>query len=100
VYHHLVHATAPHPPPTEPVIVGPIDFTDFQQHDNIDEIFTSLDDIGEVNLPIVDKRLFENITLASVFPHKESPVPIIRAALSSELNSSFLGSSSVPKPAP
>jgi hypothetical protein len=89
IFHHPVHGSTPFPPPTEQVIAGPIDFTDFQQPENLDEIFAGLDDIGEVNLPIVDKRLFDNIALASVYPHTESPAPIIRAALSSELNSSF-----------
>jgi hypothetical protein len=37
----------------------------------------------------VDKLLFENIALASVFPHFESPAPIIRVALHKELSSSF-----------
>jgi hypothetical protein len=89
VFHHPVHGSAPFPPPTEQVIAGPIDFTDFQQPENLDEIFAGLDDLGEVNLPIVDKRLLDNIALASVYPHTESPAPIIRAALNSELNSSF-----------
>jgi hypothetical protein len=89
VFHHPVHGAAPYPPPTEQIIIGPIDFTDFLQPENIDEIFAGLEDIGEVNLPIVDMRLFDNVALASLFPHTETPAPIIRAALSSELNSSF-----------
>jgi hypothetical protein len=48
-----------------------------------------LEDIGEVNLPSVDKRLFKNIALASIYPSHDIPVPIIRAAISSELNTSF-----------
>jgi hypothetical protein len=71
------------------VIIWPINFTEFQQPKNISEIFKGLDDIGEVNLPIVDKHLFDNIALASIYPHTESPAPIIRAVISSELNSSF-----------
>jgi hypothetical protein len=59
VFHHPVHGSAPYPPPTELVIAGPIDFTEFHQPKNIDELFTGLDDIGEVNLPIVDKHRFE-----------------------------------------
>jgi hypothetical protein len=89
VYHHPVHGAAPFPPPTEQVITGPIDFTEFHQPQNIDDLFAGLDDIGEVNLPIVDKRLFDNIALASIFPLTENPAPIIRAALSSELSTSF-----------
>jgi hypothetical protein len=53
VMHHPVHGPAPFPPPAEPVQTGPIDFTDFQQPDNIDEIFQGMEDIGEVNLPVV-----------------------------------------------
>jgi hypothetical protein len=37
----------------------------------------------------VDKRLFENIALASIYPTHDIPDPIIRAAISSELNTSF-----------
>jgi hypothetical protein len=89
VMHHLVHGPAPFPPPAEPVLAGPIDFTNFQQSENIDEIFQGLDDIGEVNLPVVDHRLFDNIALASIYPHADIPAPIIRATISSELNTSF-----------
>jgi hypothetical protein len=59
VFHHPVHGSAPYPPPNELVIIGPIDFTEFHQPKNIDELFAGLDDIGEVNLPIVDKHRFE-----------------------------------------
>jgi hypothetical protein len=83
VMHHPVHGSAPLPPPLEPVLAGPIDFTDFQQPKNIDEIFQGLDDIGEVNLLVVDQRLFDNIALASIFPLTDIPAPIIRAAISS-----------------
>jgi hypothetical protein len=89
VMHHPVHGPAPLPPPLEPVLAGPIDFTDFQQSKNIDEIFQGLDDIGEVNLPVVDQRLFDNIALASTFPLTDIPAPIIRAAISSEFSMSF-----------
>jgi hypothetical protein len=89
VMHHPVHGPAPFPPPAEPVLEGPIDFTDFLQSDNIDEIFQGLDEIGEVNLPIVDHHLFDNIALASIYPHTDIPAPIIHAAISSELNTSF-----------
>jgi hypothetical protein len=88
VFHHPVHGVVP-PPPIEQVILGSIDFTDFHQPENINDIFAGLDDIGEVNLPIIDKRLFDKIALASIFPHIEASTPIIRAALSSELNTSF-----------
>jgi hypothetical protein len=37
------------------------DLTEFHQPNNIDDVFTGLDDIGEINLPIVDKCLFENM---------------------------------------
>jgi hypothetical protein len=87
--HHPVHGPAPFPPPAEPVLAGPVDFTDFQQPENIDEIFQGLEDIGEVNLPVVDSRLFDNIALASIYPHTDTPAPIIRYAISSEFNTSF-----------
>jgi hypothetical protein len=89
VMHHPVHGPAPLQPPLEPVIAGPIDFTDFRQPKNIDEIFQGLDDIGEVNLPVVDQRLFNNIALASIFPLTDIPAPIIRATISSEFSTSF-----------
>jgi hypothetical protein len=84
-----VVGAALYPLPAEPVISGSIDFTDFHQPRNIDDIFAGLDDIGEVNLPIVDKCIFDNIALALIFPHTEAPTPIIRATISSELNTSF-----------
>jgi hypothetical protein len=46
VMHHPVYGPAPFPSPTEPVYVGPIDITTFQQSKNINEIFTGLDDIS------------------------------------------------------
>jgi hypothetical protein len=56
----------------------PIDITTFQQAENINEIFNGLVDIKEVNLPAVDKHLFDNIALAaSIHPHHDIPAPII-----------------------
>jgi hypothetical protein len=89
VMHHPLHGPTPFPPPVEPVLAGPIDFTGFQQPKNIDEIFQGLDDIGEVNLPMVDHRLFDNIALASIYPHTDIPASIIHAAISFEMNTSF-----------
>jgi hypothetical protein len=89
VMHQPMHGPAPFPLPVEPVLAGPIDFTYFQQLENIDEIFQGLDDIGEVNLPVVDHRLFDNIALASIYPHTDIPAPIIRVAIGSEMNTSF-----------
>jgi hypothetical protein len=84
VMHHPIFRLACYPPPSEPTYTEPIDITSFQQPHNINENSRGLDDIGEVNLPSVDKRLFENIALASIHP-----APIIRAAISSEQNTSF-----------
>jgi hypothetical protein len=61
VMHLPVHSPAPFPPPAEAVLTGPIDFTEFQQPENTDEVFQGLNDMGEVNLPVVDSRLFDNI---------------------------------------
>jgi hypothetical protein len=89
VVHHPAYGPAPFPPPTEPVYAGPIDITSFLQPENIDEMFRGFEDMGEVNLHVVDTRLFDNIALASVYPRAALPAPIIRAALSNELNTSY-----------
>jgi hypothetical protein len=39
VMHHPVHGPTPFPPPLELVLAGSIDFTNFQQPENIDELF-------------------------------------------------------------
>jgi hypothetical protein len=54
----------------------------------MEDIFVGAKDVGEVTMPIVDKRLFENIALAHIHPATNTPTPIIRAAISSELSTS------------